>query len=233
MKRAAPRVRSSIALRARRPDTSRGYAAGQVSYWASLASRPAWRAPARSAARSATAVIARAIPRRRHSGSVLTKITLAVASNAAEPDVARTTPTSSTAAHRPNAAGRDRRWSASARGSVIPGSPRLAAAAACSSATPSASSASRRTGRSARPPGSAAAGTVCRSRQIIAVAVHVYAANAASTSRASGGRRDDAVSIDGRAPKRPTNPQRGVRRRSSSSLWAACRGRHVAARTRP
>src|ERR1700759_4664249 len=74
------------------------------------------------------AVIARAIPRRRHDGSVLTKITLAVIPNAAEPDVPRTTPSGSRATHSANWRGSDRKWLANARGSGMSGSARSAAA---------------------------------------------------------------------------------------------------------
>ena len=65
---------------------------------ASLASRQAWDAPAVRAERSAAAVIACPMPRRRQLGWVLTKITIAWPPKVPEPEVARTTPSSSTAA---------------------------------------------------------------------------------------------------------------------------------------
>ena len=160
------------------------------------------------------AVMARAMPRRRQSGSVLTKITLAAAPKAAEPDVPRTVPPWSTATQKANARGSERRWSARACESEFSGAARHAAATASVSGTPpGGSSGSRWTGLSVSPVVSAGACTVCRSRQIIAVALPRRHAGLVSSIPAHRTAASQTVIIPARAS--PTSVDRRSRARSS------------------
>ncbi|OIQ77360.1 hypothetical protein GALL_409500 [mine drainage metagenome] len=111
------------------------------------------------------------MPRRRQLGSVLTKNTAACAPNVPKPEVARTTPSSSSAANSRVVGGNEPRCSASACGaSPLEGFANMTAASASVSGTASVgSSARRRTGRNVSPLGSRPSGTARRSLLIIAV----------------------------------------------------------------